>query len=381
LSFDFFPGYPDLASFPRRPWLRAVRETLSSTAPASLGYPDSHGAVELRRALAEHLRRVRGLVADPERIIVCSGTAQALVLLARALAGPHLAIEDPGLPPHRMILAAHGARLSALPVDAEGARVAELPRIAAEAGSIDGVLVTPAHQCPTGVALAPARRAALLEWASAGSGFVIEDDYDAEFRYDRAPLAALQGLAPDRVIYLGTVSKTLAPALRLGWLVLPPALVELVAEQRSLADHGAPTLDQLALARLIESGAYDRHLRQARRLNRSRRDALVGAVRLHLPGSRVTGLAAGLHAIVRLAREVDGAALMQAALARSIGVYPLALAYIRPPPRGSGLILGYANLSEEEIAQGVRALAGVLEELARGDSVNGRPRDRPIAPA
>jgi GntR family transcriptional regulator/MocR family aminotransferase len=380
LSFDFFPGYPDLASFPRRPWLRAVRETLSSTAPASLGYPDSHGAVELRRALAEHLRRVRGLVADPERIIVCSGTAQALVLLARALAGPHLAIEDPGLPPHRMILAAHGARLSALPVDAEGARVAELPRIAAEAGSIDGVLVTPAHQCPTGVALAPARRAALLEWASAGSGFVIEDDYDAEFRYDRAPLAALQGLAPDRVIYLGTVSKTLAPALRLGWLVLPPALVELVAEQRSLADHGAPTLDQLALARLIESGAYDRHLRQARRLNRSRRDALVGAVRLHLPGSRVTGLAAGLHAIVRLAREVDGAALMQAALARSVGVYPLALAYIRPPPRGSGLILGYANLSEEEIAQGVRALAGVLEELARGDSVNGRPRDRPIAP-
>jgi GntR family transcriptional regulator/MocR family aminotransferase len=381
LSFDFFPGYPDLASFPRRPWLRAVRETLSSTAPASLGYPDSHGAVELRRALAEHLRRVRGLVADPERIIVCSGTAQALVLLARALAGPHLAIEDPGLPPHRMILAAHGARLSALPVDAEGARVAELPRIAAEAGSIDGVLVTPAHQCPTGVALAPARRAALLEWASAGSGFVIEDDYDAEFRYDRAPLAALQGLAPDRVIYLGTVSKTLAPALRLGWLVLPPALVELVAEQRSLADHGAPTLDQLALARLIESGAYDRHLRQARRLNRSRRDALVRAVRLHLPGSRVTGLAAGLHAIVRLAREVDGAALMQAALARSVGVYPLALAYIRPPPRGSGLILGYANLSEEEIAQGVRALAGVLEELARGDSVNGRPRDRPIAPA
>jgi GntR family transcriptional regulator/MocR family aminotransferase len=381
LSFDFFPGYPDLASFPRRPWLRAVRETLSSTAPASLGYPDSHGAVELRRALAEHLRRVRGLVADPERIIVCSGTAQALVLLARALAGPHLAIEDPGLPPHRMILAAHGARLSALPVDAEGARVAELPRIAAEAGSIDGVLVTPAHQCPTGVALAPARRAALLEWASAGSGFVIEDDYDAEFRYDRAPLAALQGLAPDRVIYLGTVSKTLAPALRLGWLVLPPALVELVAEQRSLADHGAPTLDQLALARLIESGAYDRHLRQARRLNRSRRDALVGAVRLHLPGSRVTGLAAGLHAIVRLAREVDGAALMQAALARSVGVYPLALAYIRPPPRGSGLILGYANLSEEEITQGVRALAGALEELARGDSVNGRPRDRPIAPA
>jgi GntR family transcriptional regulator/MocR family aminotransferase len=263
-----------------------------------------------------------------------------------------------------------------VPVDAAGAEIAVLRR-----ARVRAVVLTPAHQFPTGAVLAPERRAALIAWARQADGLVVEDDYDAEFRYDRAPLAALQGLAPDRVIYLGTVSKTLAPALRLGWLVLPPALVELVAEQRSLADHGAPTLDQLALARLIESGAYDRHLRQARRLNRSRRDALVGAVRLHLPGSRVTGLAAGLHAIVRLAREVDGAALMQAALARSIGVYPLALAYIRPPPRGSGLILGYANLSEEEIAQGVRALAGVLEELARGDSVNGRPRDRPIAPA
>jgi GntR family transcriptional regulator/MocR family aminotransferase len=380
LRFDFFPGYPDLAAFPRRPWLRAMREALATAPDSSLGYPDARGALALRQALAEHLRRVRGVVADPQMIVICSGASQGLVLLARALGGPHMAVEDPGLPVHHAILTAHGARLAPLPVDGGGACIGELARIEASRGRVDAVLVTPAHQSPIGVALAPARRAALVDWAS-GGGFVIEDDYDAEYRYDRAPLAALQGLAPDRVIYLGTVSKTLAPALRLGWLVLPPALVELVAEQRSLADHGAPTLDQLALARLIESGAYDRHLRQARRLNRSRRDALVGAVRLHLPGSRVTGLAAGLHAIVRLAREVDGAALMQAALARSIGVYPLALAYIRPPPRGSGLILGYANLSEEEIAQGVRALAGVLEELARGDSVNGRPRDRPIAPA
>src|SRR5205823_6725325 len=313
LGVDFFPGFPDLASFPRREWLRAVRDTLATASAASLGYPDARGALELRCVLAEHLRRVRGVVADPQRIVVCSGTAQALVLLARALGQPHLAVEDPGLPPHRAILAAHGARLSALPVDAEGARVAELPRVAAQAGSLDGVLVTPAHQCPTGVALAPARRAALLEWAATGSGFVIEDDYDAEYRYDRAPLGALQGLAPDRIIYLGTVSKTLAPALRLGWLVLPPALVELVAEERRLTDHGAPTLDQLALARLITSGAYDRHLRQARRRYRARRDALVVAVRRHLPGARVTGLAAGLHAIVRLPREFDGASLMRAA--------------------------------------------------------------------
>ena len=177
------------------------------------------------------------------------------------------------------------------------------------------MLVTPAHQSPTGVALAPGRRAALLEWAGESGGVVIEDDYDAEYRYDRAPLAALQGLAPDRVVYMGTVSKTLAPALRLGWLALPPRLLDAVVEQKGLSDHGCPTLDQLALARLFETGAYDRHLRQARRLYRARRDALAAAVSRHLPGARVTGLAAGLHATVRLGRAVDGIALVQAALA------------------------------------------------------------------
>jgi GntR family transcriptional regulator/MocR family aminotransferase len=377
MSFDFFPGYPDLAAFPRKAWLRALRETLASAPARSLGYPDARGAIELRVAVAEHLRRVRGVVADPHRIVVCSGTAQALVLLARAMGGPHLAVEDPGLPPHRMILVAHGARLSALPVDADGAQIAELPRIAAQSGAIDGVLVTPAHQCPTGVALAPARRAALLEWAGAGGGLVIEDDYDAEYRYDRAPLAALQGLAPDRIIYMGTVSKTLAPALRLGWLVLPPALVEPVAEQRNLADHGAPTLDQLALARLIESGAYDRHLRQARRRYRSRRDALVGAVQRHLPGARVTGLAAGLHAVVRLPREIDGGALMRAAAERSVGVYPLVLGYMAPPARDDGLVLGYANLTESRIEVGVRVLAQVLAELPQEVHADVLSRDAP----
>ncbi|TMM16850.1 MAG: PLP-dependent aminotransferase family protein [Actinobacteria bacterium] len=381
LGVDFFPGFPDLASFPRREWLRAVRDTLATASAASLGYPDARGALELRCVLAEHLRRVRGVVADPQRIVVCSGTAQALVLLARALGQPHLAVEDPGLPPHRAILAAHGARLSALPVDAEGARVAELPRVAAQAGSLDGVLVTPAHQCPTGVALAPARRAALLEWAATGSGFVIEDDYDAEYRYDRAPLGALQGLAPDRIIYLGTVSKTLAPALRLGWLVLPPALVELVVEQRNLADHGAPTLEQLALARLMQSGAYDRHLRQARRRYRARRDALIDAVARYHPGARVTGIAAGLHAIVRLPHSFEVAALMRAAAARSVGVYPLALAYMRPEAHDDGLVLGYANLSESRIELGVRALAEALAELSDGVGANGGRRRRAPAPA
>jgi GntR family transcriptional regulator/MocR family aminotransferase len=362
LNYDFFPGYPDLASFPRRAWLRAMREVLAVAPPHSFGYPDPRGALELRRALAEHLRRVRGVVVDPHTIVVCSGAAQGLVLLARALRAPHVAMEDPGLPPHRGILAAHGARLSALPVDAEGACVAELERIEAQRGRVDAVFVTPAHQSPTGVALAPGRRAALLEWAAASGGLVIEDDYDAEYRYDRAPLASLQGLAPDRVIYMGTVSKTLAPALRLGWLVLPVRWLEAVLEQKAVADHGCPTLDQLALARLLESGAYDRHLRQARRRHRARRDALLSAVERHLPASRVTGLAAGLHVIVRLAERVDGLALMAAAHERSVGVYPLGHAYMEPKPIHDGLVLGYASLSEAGIEEGIARLALALAE-------------------
>jgi GntR family transcriptional regulator/MocR family aminotransferase len=363
-SYDFFPGYPDLSSFPRRQWLRAMREVLAAAPPLSLGYPDPRGALELRRALAGHLRRVRGVAVDAQTVVVCSGAAQGLALLARALGAPHIAMEDPGLPPHRAILTAHGARVSALPVDEQGACVGELARIEASAGAVDAVFVTPAHQSPTGVALAPRRRAALLEWAASTGGLVIEDDYDAEYRYDRAPLGALQGLAPDRVLYMGTVSKTLAPALRLGWLVVPPRLLDAVVGQKALADHGCPTLDQLALARLLEGGAYDRYLRQARRRYRARRDALVEAVARYLPGARVTGLAAGLHAIVQLPRRVDGLSLMQAARRRSVGVYLLGYAYMAPRPVDDGLVLGYASLTESGIEEGIRRLALALEECA-----------------
>jgi len=366
-AFDFFPGYPDLAMFPRRTWLRMLRETLRQAPDRMLGYPSPRGAPELREALAGHLRRVRGVVADPDAIVVCTGAAQALALLARAVAGGRIAVEDPGLPPHRTLLEAHGAKLTALPVDGEGARVGELPALAVRDGPIDVAIVTPAHQSPTGVGLSPARRAALLAWAGEHGALIVEDDYDAEFRYDRPPLAAIQGLAPERVVYMGTVSKTLAPALRLGWLVLPPRLVAAIAEQKFLADHGSPTLDQLALARLLESGAYDRHLRQARRRYRIRRDALVAAVETHLPGARVTGLAAGLHAIVRLGRPVDALALMQTAARRSVGVYPLGYSYVQPRPHDDGLVLGYANLAEPAIEEGIRRLALALEETPPPD--------------
>jgi GntR family transcriptional regulator / MocR family aminotransferase len=364
LRFDFFPGNPDLASFPRGEWLRAMRETLREMPDLAFGYPDPRGAPELRTALAEHLRRVRGVVADPQRMVVCSGAAQAFGLLARVLgAGARMAVEDPGLPEHRAILASQRVSLLALAVDEQGARVQELAGMAVGEGGVDAALVTPAHQSPTGVALAPARRAALLEWADRPGRVVIEDDYDSEYRYDRAPLAALQGLAPDRVVYMGTVSKTLAPALRLGWLVLPERLVDAVCEEKRLADGGCPTLEQLALARMLQGGAYDRHLRQARRRHRARRDALARAVARHLPGARVTGLAAGLHAIVRLDRAVDGIALVQAARRRSVGVYPLGYAYMDVRAVHDGLVLGYANLVEPAIEEGIRLLADALAEV------------------
>ncbi|HXB15297.1 MAG TPA: PLP-dependent aminotransferase family protein [Solirubrobacteraceae bacterium] len=357
LQFDFFPGNPDLATFPRRLWLRALRETLREAPDRAFGYPDPRGALELRRALAGHLRRVRGVAADPESIVVCAGAAQAFALIGAELAGSTIAAEDPGLPVHRWILTSHGARVAGLEVDADGARVELLSSQAAAA------LVTPAHQSPTGVALSPSRRAVLLEWAARTGGVVIEDDYDAEFRYDRAPLGAMQGLAPERVLYTGTVSKTLAPALRLGWMVLPSRLLEPIASRKLMADHGSPTLDQLALARLLDSGAYDRHLRGARRRYRSRRDTLVAAVEQELPGARVTGLAAGLHATVRLPEPVDGIALARAAARESVGIYPLGYAYIEPRPVDDGLVLGYANLAEPAIEEGIRRLARVLSRL------------------
>ena len=306
---------------------------------------------------------MRGVVADPRSIVVCGGAAQGFALLARTIAGARMAVEDPGLPLHRAILSAHGASLLALPVDGEGACVHELAGLAGSGPPIDAVLVTPAHQSPTGVGLASSRRAALLAWATETGGLVIEDDYDAEYRYDRAPLGAMQGLAPDRVVYMGTASKTLAPALRLGWLALPPRLVEPVIAQKVLVDHGCPTIDQLALARLFESGAYDRHLRQARRRYRARRDALVQAVACHLPGARVTGLAAGLHAIVRLERAVDGIELVRAAARKSVGVYPLGYGYMEARPIHDGLVLGYANLAEPAIEEGVRRLAEAVGEM------------------
>jgi GntR family transcriptional regulator/MocR family aminotransferase len=356
LQFDFFPGAPDLASFPRAAWLRATREVLRTAPDGAFAYPDARGALELRSALSSYLRRVRGVVAEPDSILICAGATQGLALLGRALRADgvrSIDVEDPGLPPHRAVLSYAGMRVRGVPVDGEGLVVSAL--------QAPIVLSTPAHQCPTGVVLSPARRGELIGWARAG-GFVIEDDYDAEFRYDRAPLGALQGLAPDRVVYLGTTSKTLAPGLRLGWLVLPPVLLDGVVQAKALDDLGSSTLEQLVLARLLETAAYDRHLRKARRRNRARRDALLAAVARRMPDAHVSGISAGLHALLRLPRAVDAQQLMVRAAERSLGVYPLTLHLIEAPRRTDALVLGYANLSEPAIEEGIRRLAEVLED-------------------
>jgi GntR family transcriptional regulator / MocR family aminotransferase len=263
-------------------------------------------------------------------------------------------VEDPGLPPHRAVLAYAGLDVQGAPVDEQGVDIGAV--------SAPVVLTTPAHQCPMGVALSPGRRAALVGWARSG-GLVIEDDYDAEFRYDRAPLAALQGLAPDHVVYLGTASKTLAPGLRLAWLVLPPSLLGAVLEAKLLDDLGSATIEQLALAQLFDTAAYDRHLRKARRRNRERRDALMAAVAQWLPEAHVRGISAGLHALLWLPRAVDVRRLLALAAARSLGIYPLSLYLIDPPHDTDSLVLGYANLAVPSIQEGIRRLAGVLNEI------------------
>jgi GntR family transcriptional regulator/MocR family aminotransferase len=355
--FDFFPGAPDLSAFPRALWLSATREVLRTAPDSAFAYPDARGAPPLRLALSAYLRRVRGVAAEPEAIVVCSGATQGLALLGRALASrgvDAIDVEDPGLPPHRAVLAYAGLRVRGAHVDEHGLDVSSLRSPV--------VLSTPAHQCPTGVVLSPQRRGELVRWARDG-GLVVEDDYDAEFRYDRAPLAALQGLAPDRIVYMGTVSKTLAPGLRLGWLILPPSLIDAVVQAKALDDLGCSAIEQLVLARLLETSAYDRHLRKARRRNRARRDALIKAVARALPEAQISGVSAGLHALVRLPREVELQGLLAGAAAQSLGIYPLNLHRIDPSGGVEALVMGYANLSEPAIAEGVRRLAGLLARL------------------
>ncbi|MFJ9696031.1 PLP-dependent aminotransferase family protein [Kitasatospora sp. NPDC101183] len=356
---DLTPGAPDLAAFPRAAWLRAERVVLDTLAASGLGYGDFRGTPQLRAAVATWLARNRGIRADPEDVLIVAGAAQALALLGRALRRigiTEVAVEDPGSLGFRRHLGHWLAATPPVPVDAEGVRVDALRALGARA-----VLLTPAHQYPTGVVLGGERRRELLQWAADG-GLVLEDDYDAEHRYDRPPVPALHAALPDRVCYMGTVSKLLAPALRTGWLLVPPRLREDVLEAKRFADLGNPALPQLVLARLMDSGDLERHLRLLRRSHRRRRDAMITAIRTHLPTATVHGAAAGLHLMLTLPGGTGrtDAELAAAALERGVKVQPLSWHARLPGP--PGLVLGYAAVPPGEIAEGV----AVLGELVRG---------------
>ncbi|GAA2355436.1 PLP-dependent aminotransferase family protein [Streptomyces cuspidosporus] len=370
---NLLQGRPDAASFPRAAWLASARRALTAAPNEAFGPGDPHGRPELRRALADYLARVRGVRTDAERIVVCSGYAHALRLLAGtgALRG-RAAVEAYGLGFHRSLLAAAGVRTVPLPLDADGARTEEL-------GSHPGVrtvLLTPAHQFPTGGPLHARRRAAAVDWARARGGLVLEDDYDGEFRYDRRPVGAVQGLDPDHVLYVGSVSKSLSPALRLGWMVLPDRLVDEVLAVKGDREGWVSALDQLTLADFIESGGYDRHIRRMRQRYRRRRDQLVATLAEHAPHIRVSGVAAGLHAVLELPRGTERSAVRAAAWQ---GLALEGLADYRHPdaegPHRDGLVVGYATPPDHSFAGALDALCRALPPDLAGPADAAGPPD------
>ena len=349
LRFDFRPSRPDVSAFPREAWARCLREAVGEINTEDLGYGDPLGVPALRVALADHLGRTRGVVASPGLTVITNGYLHGLGLICHALrarGARTIAIEHPGNPEQAAIAARAGLTPVRAPVDELGLRVDDLP------GDVDAVIVTPAHQHPTGVVLAPSRRAELVALLRSRGALAIEDDYDAEYRYDRPAVGALQGLDPEHVVYCGTTSKVLAPALRLGWLVAPPALT---AALHALPELGSARVEQLAFARFVERGDLDRHLRRMRLRYRRRRDAMVAALAASLPSAELHGIAAGLHVTVTLPGAVDEPALLRAARARGIGLATLA-DYGHRSGRPT-LILGYSQMSEARITAGVAELA------------------------
>jgi GntR family transcriptional regulator/MocR family aminotransferase len=358
LEVDFRPGVPDLTSFPRRDWAWALRESCRNATPAELGYGDPRGSETLREVLAGYLRRVRATVADARHIVICSGYAQGVNLVLGSLSEAgvgRVALESPGDRDYVAILSRLGIEPVPVPIDERGIDVGALAACGARA-----VILTPTHQFPTGNALAPERRQAIVAWASEREATIIEDDYDAEFRYDREPVGALQGLAPDRVALIGSASKSLAPGLRIGWVLCPGGLLESVTDGKRLTDRGSPTLDQLALATLIESGRYDRHLRHMRGVYSARRAMLIEALAQHAPRVELTGLAAGFHAVAHLHGDANEAKIVAEARSRSIGLYGMSeyrLSGSDGPPQ---LLLGFGDLSEQAIERGIATVADLL---------------------
>jgi GntR family transcriptional regulator/MocR family aminotransferase len=366
LRVDFGYGRANVAAFPRRAWMRSLRRVFAEAPDERLGYPDGSGALELRAALADYLNRVRGTDAAAAQVVVTNGYGQGVGLLISVLAARgarRLAVEDPSADDDvRPFAARLGIEVVGVPVGEDGVEIAALERLEA-----DALVLTPSHQWPTGGVLSAEARAAIVGWARREDAIVIEDDYDAEYRYDRAPVGALQGLAPERVVYAGTASKTLAPGFRLGWFVLPPQLRDPFAAEKILADRGSPVIDQLAFADFLVHGEFDRHLRRMRPLYRERRDALLAALAARLPRLRPSGIAAGLHLVAWLPSGLDEGEMIAAAARHGVaiaGVSPYRLESSGP----GGLIFGYSDLAPGAIRRGVALLAAATREVEAGSS-------------
>jgi GntR family transcriptional regulator / MocR family aminotransferase len=354
--YSLVPGHPDLSAFPRAAWLAATRRAISAAPTSAFGYSDPRGRPELRAALAAYLARARGVRAAADQIVICSGFTQALSLLSRVLAaqgGADLAVEGYGHLHHREVIAAGGLSPRAVPVDDDGAVITQIPEAA-------GVLLTPAHQFPLGMPLAPYRRTEVVRWARQAGAVVIEDDYDGEFRYDRRAIGAMQALAPEHIIYAGTASKTLAPAVRLAWMAVPSRLLPDLLSAKSLTDRHGSSLDELTLAELIASGEYDRHVRRSRLLYRRRRDRLVAGLRAAMPGARVTGVAAGLQAVLRLPPGAVESDVVAAAAARGLaldGMRGFCAPGITHP---EAIVIGYGTPPAHAFTTAVARLCAVL---------------------
>jgi len=356
--YDFHPGLPDLEQFPRMAWSRAVRKASECMPTARLGYDDGAGAPELRDELASFLGMSRGVRTEAGSVMITAGFTQAFALVCRALvrAGARaIAIEDPGFFLTSAIAKDAGLDVLPVPVDDDGISVERL----AETGA-DAVVVTPAHQAPTGVVLAPSRRSALLDWAQSTKSLIIEDDYDAEFRYDRRPVGSLHGVSPDLVMYVGSASKVLAPALRIGWAVLPERMRGPMLRAKRLADGGCAILEQLALAAFIGSGDFARHLHRMRRHYARRRRAFIDAVSSSLPDAEIRGIEAGLSALVLLRTDVNELSVITDARDRGIRLAGLGEHYAHRRSARPGLVLGFAASHERRLEEGISLLASVV---------------------
>lgn len=352
--FDFTPTSPDVNLFPLSRWLAAADRAARQAGHAALGYRDSAGELALRELLAGHLGRTRGVIADPSQLTVVQGTAQGIDVVARLMKErgiSRIAVEDPSHTTQVERFRAMGLEVVPCPVDGDG--------IIIEGVEADAALVTPAHQFPLGVVLSSARRRELVAWARDGGRLLIEDDYDSEFRYDRDGVRALQGLAPECVVYIGTVSKTMAPSLRLGWIVAPPALAPEMTALKRLIDDFTPILDQLALAEFMRRGDYDRHVRRARSTYHGRRDRFLAALQRSLPELWVGGVAAGVHLVLCLPDGVCDVKIAEAAAKARIGIYSLSKYRIASRGRG-GLVLGYGRMHQDAIAAATEALAEIV---------------------